>query len=145
MICYATPDKWTSRTVRHDPNGRALIILEAEEITTVRLDLTHILERGETIVTVQDDASGCESAITYVSPFVYLTVAHPSAAVGLSLNRQSGQRDYGNSATGHGMVLLNVMTSLDEQMTFRIGVRLPDRRAENSRVTAKAYSRGSIL
>lgn len=125
MICYAAPGKWTSRTVNRDPStGRPLIICESDDVTTCRIDLSHILESGENIATAQDDARNCTSGITYDGPFIFLTVSKPHC---------------------DGVVLIEVLTTLQEQFTLRINVRLPKKQGEDRRVSAKTYQRGSIL
>ena len=125
MICYAAPGKWTSRTVLRDPTtGRPSIVCEADDVTTCRIDLSHILESGETIATAQDDARNCTSGITYEGAFLFLTVSE---------------------AQCDGMVLIDILTSLNDQFTLRIGVRLPNKHGEDRTVTTKSYGRGSIL
>lgn len=125
IICFSAPGKWASRNVRRDPStGRPLLICEADDITTCRIDLSHILEKGETIATAQDDARNCTSGITYEGATINLTVSEPHEA---------------------GLVLIDVLTTFHEQFTLRIGVRLPKKQGEDRRVSTKAYGRGSIL
>lgn len=123
-IVYASQDKWASRTVRHDPNGRPEIVMEGEDVITIRIDLSQILDTGENIVTAQDDARHCVSAITYNGPYIYLTVSNPTC--------------------DGAYVLLEIRTTSNEQMTQRIGVRLPRKRGEERSVQTKAYGRGSV-
>ena len=71
----------------------------------------------------KETASGCTAGIVYRTPYIWLTVGDASC---------------------EGNVYLDVLTSLHEQWTFRLGVRLPLRRREERRVSSKGYNRGSV-
>lgn len=124
VICFSSPHEWVSRTVLHDANGRPRIVCEAGDITTVRIDLSNLLESGEDIVDVINTESGVTSGIIYESPYVYVTVQDP--------------------ACQGAHVYLDIMTSLNERYTFRLMVDLPKRRNEPRRISSRAFDRGTI-
>lgn len=123
MIAYASPDRWVSRSVHHDRNGRPEVVCEVDDITTVRLDLSQLLESGEDIADMSLKTTGIQGAITCVSPFVFVALQNPS------LRHQSA-------------IVVSVITTLGEQFELRFYARTTARHEELHRVAGNPYQHG---
>lgn len=121
VIAYSSGRRATYRNVTRDDSGRPEIVVEANDIATVKLDFTDTLERGESIEEATATAADVTSSITYDNRSILLTVINPS---------------------NDGTIIVEARTNFGEQFTERLVVRLPKRCGEERRIATVPFVRG---